>query len=52
MSKTAEKLWPKILKAFPEANFLQSPVWGKVNDLIGHKVVIEYNWLDETGQRS
>ncbi len=52
MSKTAEKLWPEIPKAFPEANFLQSPVWGKVNDLISHKVIIEYNWLDEAGQES
>jgi lipid II:glycine glycyltransferase (peptidoglycan interpeptide bridge formation enzyme) len=27
------------LKNFPEANFLQSPEWGKVNEKIGHKIV-------------
>ena len=46
-SKTAsekapsEKLWRKILKNHPEANFLQSPEWAKVNREIGHKVLVE-----------
>lgn len=34
------KAWPNMLKRFPEANFLQSPEWGKVNELAGHKVII------------
>lgn len=34
-------LWGKIQAAYPEANFLQSPEWGKMNELVGHKVVIE-----------
>lgn len=33
--------WRKIQQRYPEANFLQSPNWGKVNELIGHKVIIE-----------
>lgn len=36
----AEK-WQNIQSRYPEANFLQSPNWGKVNELIGHKVVVE-----------
>lgn len=39
--------WLKVLREFPEANFLQSPSWGKMNDLIGHKVIVEYNLGDE-----
>lgn len=31
--------WLKIQAKYPEANFLQSPSWGKVNELIGYKVV-------------
>lgn len=44
--------WAAVLKRFPEANFLQSPSWGKVNDLIGHKVIVEYNLTDEAGKSS
>lgn len=33
--------WKKALKQWPEANFLQSPEWGKVNELMGHKVILE-----------
>lgn len=39
MHKTA--LWPKIQTAHKEANFLQSPAWGKTNELVGHQVFIE-----------
>lgn len=39
--------WLKVLREFSEANFLQSPSWGKMNDLIGHKVIVEYNLGDE-----
>lgn len=31
--------WSQIQKQFPEANFLQSPEWGKMNELIGHKTI-------------
>lgn len=33
--------WKKVLAAWPEANFLQSPEWGKVNELMGYKVLTE-----------
>lgn len=35
------KLWPKIQQLYPEANFLQSPEWAEMNQLIGHKTIIE-----------
>lgn len=34
-------LWPTIQRLYPEANFLQSPAWGRMNEIIGHKVIIE-----------
>lgn len=38
----AEKeFWPEIERLYPEANFLQSPEWGHMNELIGHKVIID-----------
>lgn len=33
--------WNKILKKFPEANFLQSPKYGKMNELLGCRVFYE-----------
>lgn len=33
--------WNKIIKRFPEANFLQSPSYGKMNEILGEKVIIE-----------
>lgn len=36
-----QEKWLKIQAKYPEANFLQSPSLGKVNELIGHKVIIE-----------
>ncbi len=33
--------WEKIIKKFPEANFLQSPAYGKMNEILGAKVVFE-----------
>lgn len=33
--------WSEVLKKFPEANFLQSPNYGKMHELIGDKVIIE-----------
>lgn len=32
--------WSKVQQRFPEASFLQSPEWGKVNELVGHQVAI------------
>lgn len=33
--------WEKVLVKFPEANFLQSPSYGKMNELLGTKVVYD-----------
>ena len=33
--------WSEIIKKFPEANFLQSPAYGKMNELLGFKVIAE-----------
>ena len=36
--------WQEVVKKFPEANFLQSPAYGKMNELLGAKVVThEFN---------
>lgn len=32
--------WSAIQQAHPEANFLQSPAWAKMNQLIGHEVLL------------
>ncbi len=32
--------WTKIFKKYPEANFLQSPLWAETNRIIGHKLVV------------
>ncbi len=31
--------WPEVIKKYQEANFLQSPEYGKMNELIGDEVV-------------
>lgn len=31
--------WKKLIKMFPEANFLQSPEYSKMNELLGDKVI-------------
>lgn len=31
--------WSTIIKQFPEANFLQSPAYGKMNEILGEKVI-------------
>jgi lipid II:glycine glycyltransferase (peptidoglycan interpeptide bridge formation enzyme) len=31
--------WREILKLYPEANFLQSPEYGKMNEILGDKVI-------------
>lgn len=33
--------WQEIVRKFPEANFLQSPAYGKMNELLGAKVIEE-----------
>lgn len=32
--------WKKTLENYPEANFLQSPEWAKVNEILGTKVIV------------
>lgn len=36
----AEHSWTQVGQAHPEANFLQSPAWGRMNELVGHKVIL------------
>ena len=36
-----EKTWQGILEQFKEANFLQSPEYGKMNAILGCKIIIE-----------
>ncbi|MBR3329042.1 peptidoglycan bridge formation glycyltransferase FemA/FemB family protein [Candidatus Saccharibacteria bacterium] len=33
--------WKTVVKKFPEANFLQSPSYGKMHEIIGDKVIID-----------
>ena len=33
--------WEEVIKKFPEANFLQSPSYGKMHELLGEKVITE-----------
>ncbi len=33
--------WDKIVEKYSEANFLQSPAYGKMNELLGAKVIME-----------
>ena len=33
--------WDKIITKYPEANFMQSPEYGKMNEIIGNKVITE-----------
>lgn len=33
--------WAETIKKYPEANFLQSPSYGKMNELLGNKVIVE-----------
>jgi len=33
--------WEKVVKQYPEANFLQSPCYAKVNEILGSKVITE-----------
>lgn len=33
--------WDEIVKKYPEANFLQSPKYAKMNEILGNKVIFE-----------
>ncbi|RYC74556.1 lipid II:glycine glycyltransferase FemX [Candidatus Nanosyncoccus alces] len=33
--------WGEVVKRYPEANFLQSPNYGKMNEILGDKVITE-----------
>lgn len=37
--ETDKTTWTKILAKHPEGNFSQAPVWKRMNELIGHKVI-------------
>lgn len=39
-STPSADIWTTILKHFPEANFLQSPLWAETNRRLGHKLVV------------
>ena len=36
-----QEKWDKVIKKYPQANFLQSPDYGKMNEILGSKVLIE-----------
>jgi len=36
------QIWSNVQNRFPEANLFQSPAWGEVNRLVGHKVKVEH----------
>lgn len=38
---TSMEQWASIQDRYPEANFLQSPAWQKMNELVGHKVLVD-----------
>lgn len=38
---SVEQRWQAVLEKYPEANFLQSPEYGRMNELLGCRVVIE-----------
>ena len=33
--------WKEVIKKYPEANFLQSPSYQKMNEILGNKVIVE-----------
>ena len=37
----SDKKWQETVKKFPEANFLQSPAYGKMNELLDERVITE-----------
>lgn len=41
LQSTESKKWQEVIKKYPEANFLQSPAYGKMNEILGEKVTAE-----------
>ena len=41
MGRTKNSDWAGLVKKFPEANFLQSPAYGQMNEILGEKVIVE-----------
>lgn len=41
MSKESESKWQEIVKKYPEANFLQSPRYGKMSELTGNLAIMD-----------
>ena len=41
MGKNNNSNWVELVKKFPEANFLQSPAYGRMNEILGGKVISE-----------
>lgn len=37
-----QELWSQVQSTHPEANFLQSPEWGRANELMGHRILLEH----------
>ena len=35
----SQDTWKKIVELYPEANFLQSPAYGQMNELLGDKAL-------------
>ena len=41
MSKVESISWKEVIRRFPEANFMQSPIYGRMNELLKNKVIVE-----------
>lgn len=42
MNKELREIWTKVQEKYHEANFLQSPEWQKMNELVGNRVFVEH----------
>lgn len=42
MNKELREIWAKVQEKYHEANFLQSPEWQKMNELVGNRVFVEH----------
>lgn len=40
-SRNSRAEWKRMTAQYPEANFLQSPAWQRMNELVGHKVIVK-----------
>ena len=41
MTEELNQRWQEVIKAHEEANFLQSPAYGKMNEILGSKVIFD-----------